>query len=106
MFIIYNPDIFCIEYVQVNIHTHTHIVRVLFWLVFLCLECLHFATSQSALQEIPLVSFIIGISMFSHVRCTAFSSYGRFAFAFEIPFQSPGAPNAFIVLPFPLPEDT
>ena len=59
MFIICNLGIFCKEYLQVHIYTHTHTVRVPLCLGFLSLEGFHSETSRSALQMIPLVSLII-----------------------------------------------
>lgn len=87
-----------------HIYTLTH--RVQLRLGFLSLGGLCFATSRSALQMIPLVSFIVCNSMFSHVRSATFSSFRHFAFAVEITFQSTGDPAAFIVLLFPFPEET
>ena len=92
------------EYLQVHIRTHIHIVRVR--VRVLCLEGLHCATSQSVFHVIPLLSSIVSKSMFSHVRSIAFLLCGCFACAIEKPFQSPWAPTAFIVLPFSLPEET
>ena len=51
-------------------------------------------------------SFIVCKSMFSYIRSTAFSSCGCFVFDVKILFQWPGAPTAFIVLLFPLTEET
>ena len=59
MFIIYNLGILYIEPLQVHIYKHTHTVRVQLWLGFLSLEGLPFGTSRSALQMIPLISFIV-----------------------------------------------
>ena len=73
MFIIYNLGILYIKHLQVHIYTHTHTVRVQLRLGFLCIDGLHFVTSWSALQMIPMVSFTVCKSMFSHVRSTAFS---------------------------------
>ena len=53
MFIIYNLGILCIEYLQVHIPTHTHIVRVQPQLVFLGLDGVHCETSRSVIQMIP-----------------------------------------------------
>ena len=90
---------------RAHTYTHTHTVRVQLRLAFLCLEGLHFATSRSALQLIPLVCYIVCKSIVSHICSAVFLSWGHFAFAVEIPFQSTGAPSAFIILLFTLPVE-
>ena len=73
MFIIYNLGILCIEYLQVHIHTQTHLVRVQFRIRVFVSERLVLC-DLVCIGADPLVSSIIGKSMFSHVHSAAFSS--------------------------------
>ena len=102
MFIIYNLGILCKEYLQVHIHTHTHIVRVKLQVrVFMSRRLALCDFSVCFPDDPPSQLHRLQIIVFSRpFRC------GRFAYAVENPFQSPGAPAGFIVLLFPLSEET